>query len=252
MLRTSSGAVLLLALASTLAESQTIRGRLIEDGSDSPVTAAQVSLVDEHGNVVGSTRPDSLGHFTLATYQPGRYRLHAVAAGFKEATSPAVSLAVNTQIVVRFVLSREVILIAPLEITARSRPLVAGMSMQGYHERRAKGQGFAITREDIEKRSARTVTDLLRMAPGVRIESRRGTTSISIPGTAPRFKQTCQVKVLVDGTEFRWGSSTIDDIPVYDIEAIEVFRSLADLPPEMAGTDATCGVIAVWTKRGSE
>jgi outer membrane cobalamin receptor len=124
------------------------------------------------------------------------------------------------------------------------------MSMQGFNERRAKGQGFAITREQIEQRHARLVTDLLRMVPGVHIEWRFGGSRITITGSSRAARGNCSARVLLDGIEFRWGSSTIDDIPTFDIEAIEVFRTIAELPPEMAGPESSCGVIAVWTRRG--
>jgi hypothetical protein len=61
----------------------------------------------------------------------------------------------------------------------------------------------------------------------------------------------CPVKVMLDGTEFRWGATTIDDIPVHDVWGVEVFRGLADLPIEFAAPDARCGVIAIWTRRGA-
>jgi hypothetical protein len=60
------------------------------------------------------------------------------------------------------------------------------------------------------------------------------------------------VKVLLDGLVFKWGATTLDDIPVDDIEAIEVFRNLAEIPPEFGGPDALCGVVAVWTRRGGD
>jgi hypothetical protein len=34
-----------------------------------------------------------------------------------------------------------------------------------------------------------------------------------------------------------------------DIEAIEVYRGLAEYPGEFASTDAPCGVVAIWTRR---
>ncbi|MGD8277580.1 MAG: hypothetical protein PVH00_06115 [Gemmatimonadota bacterium] len=75
--------------------------------------------------------------------------------------------------------------------------------------------------------------------------------SIRIPGAGTRFTDYCQVKVILDGLRFRWGSSTIDDSAVDDLEAIEVFGSLAEVPVEFAGPDAHCGGIAVWTRRGA-
>ena len=192
---------------------------------------------------------DTVGEFEFRI-PSGLYAFRAGALGFMTATTPVIELGIQEELRVRVVLSPRAILLAPLEITARSRPLISGMMMQAYHERRAKNQGFAITREQIEERNPRRVTDLLHMVPGVRVIWRFGGSAIEIPGSGRRFQPGCQVKVLVDGTLFRWGGTTIDDIPVDDVEAIEVFRNLAEIPAEMGGPDAACGVVAIWTKRG--
>jgi len=240
------------ALLATAAEAQIIRGRVIQDVTDAPVVAADVMLLSTDHNVLARTPTDSLGWFMLRIANGGRYRLRAESIGHKGATTAEFDVGYGDQLEVRIVLSPTVVLLAPLEITARSRPLLSGMTMQGYNERREKGLGYAITREDIDQRHARAVTDLLRMVPGVRVEWDFGGSTVSIPSAANQIYGGCRVKVYLDGLEFVWGASTIDDIPTYDIEAIEVFKTLADLPPELAGSDARCGVIAVWTRRGKD
>jgi hypothetical protein len=35
-----------------------------------------------------------------------------------------------------------------------------------------------------------------------------------------------------------------------DVEAIEVFRGLSEMPAEYAAPELRCGAVAVWTKRG--
>jgi len=232
------------------ARAQVIRGRIIEDGTHRPIAHADIRLLDDRGRGIASTLADSLGGFEFRTVS-GLYAFQAVAPGFVQATTPVIELGIGELLEIRVVLSPRAILLAPLEITARSRPLISGMTMQGFHERRAKNLGFALTREQIEQRKPRRVSDLLRAVPGVRvIPGGVGSGSIRIPGAGTRFRDNCEVKVLLDGFLFRWGGSTIDDIPVDDLEAIEVFRNLAETPPEYAGPDARCGVVAVWTRRG--
>jgi len=234
------------------AEAQIVLGHVVEDGSDNPVAAASVSLIDNRNNVIGQAIADSTGHFLLKTTESGHYRLRVTALGYQTVLTPGLDVNFAEQYQVRIVLSPDAVLLAPLEVVARSRPLLTGMTLQGYQERREKGLGFAITAEDIEQRHGRAVTDMLRMVPGVRVEWEFGGSRVSIPSAATRLgRRTCEVKVFLDGLEFAWGASTLDDIPTYDIHAIEVFRSLAELPPELSGPDAQCGVIAVWTKRGS-
>ena len=38
-------------------------------------------------------------------------------------------------------------------------------------------------------------------------------------------------------------------IPAMDIEAVEVYRGAASVPPEFSGPDAMCGALVVWTRR---
>jgi hypothetical protein len=62
------------------------------------------------------------------------------------------------------------------------------------------------------------------------------------------------VQIFLDGMLITRGSPggevLIDDIvnPL-DVEAIEVFRGLASVPPEFLTPDARCGVVAIWTRR---
>ncbi len=244
--------LLILALVSLDAlpsSAQVVRGRLLDSMSDGPIPEGRVELLDEDGRTVARTTTDSAGAFVVMAELPGRYVLRGSAYGFRTATTPEVALETNEHINVRFVLSPDAVLLAPLEITAKTRPLISGMTLASYHERREHGLGFAITPEQIARQNPRAVSDLLRQVPGVRVDWAFGGSTIRIPGTGARFGG-CPVKVVLDGLEFRWGSTTVDDIPVHDVYAIEVFRNLAEMPIEMAGSDARCGVVAIWTRRG--
>lgn len=240
------------AIFAASADAQIVLGHVIEDGSGNPVITAAVSMLDTRNNVIRQTVSDSTGHFYLRAAGSGRYKLRVSALGYETVITPSIEVDFSEQYQVRVVLSPDAVLLAPLEVIARSRPLLSGMTLQGYQDRRAKNMGFAITADDIEQRHGRAVTDMLRMVPGVRVEWEFGGSRVSIPSAATRLGgRTCDIKVFLDGLEFAWGASTLDDIPTYDIHAIEVFRSLAEMPPELAGPDAQCGVIAIWTKRGS-
>jgi hypothetical protein len=253
MVRRSASGLVVATLLAASAEAQIVLGHIVEDGSSNPIVTANVELLDRRGNVLTRAVSDSTGHFLLKATEGGHYRLRASALGYQTVTTPGITVEFGDQFQVRVVMSPDAVLLAPLEIRARSRPLLSGMTLQGYQERREKGLGFAITADDIEERHGRSVTDMLRMVPGVRVEFVFGGSHVSIPSAATRFgSRACEVKVFLDGLVFAWGASTLDDIPTYDIYAIEVFRSLAELPPELAGPESECGVIAVWTKRGTD
>jgi hypothetical protein len=240
---------LLLAGLPALAFGQVVRGHLVEDGTDRPIGDGRLELIDESGRVLDRTTSDSLGLFLLATELPGRYRIRATAEAHIHTTTPAILIEAGMHFDVRVVLSPEVALLAPLEVVARSRPLIEGMTLAAFRERRQRGLGFGITQDQFRNQNPRTVSDLIRQLPGIRVNPGHGSSSLQMAGS--RRLGPCPVKVILDGTEFRWGATTIDDIPVHDVWGVEVFRGLADMPIEFAAPDARCGVIAIWTRRGA-
>ena len=246
--------VFICMLAASASGAQVIVGHVAADVTDEPIVAATVELLDRYRNVQSYVVTDTAGRFVIRPPTAGSYHLRVRSLGYQTNTSPAVAIESADELLVRIVLSPEVVLLAPLEIHARSRPLLRAMTMQGYRERREQGLGYAITRETIERRQAKTVTDLLRTVPSVRVVPRDGTGSdVIIPGAGRQvFGGQCRVQIYLDGRKFGNDATTLDLISTWDVEAIEVFRNLSELPAEMADPEARCGVVAVWLRRGQD
>jgi vitamin B12 transporter len=106
-----------------------------------------------------------------------------------------------------------------------------------------------ITRDDIERGTGRTVTELIARVAGVQAASNGGlgkNSSIFVRGTESRH-----VLLLVDGV--RLGSSTagtpnFDTIALETIERIEVLKGPASA---LYGSDAVGGVVQIFTRKGS-
>ena len=106
-----------------------------------------------------------------------------------------------------------------------------------------------ITREDIERGTGRTVSELLARVAGVQMSATGGlgkTSSIFIRGAENRH-----VLLLVDGV--RYGSATagqanFDNIALEGIERIEVLKGPASA---LYGSDAVGGVIQIFTRKGA-
>ncbi|MDP3937577.1 MAG: TonB-dependent receptor [Deltaproteobacteria bacterium] len=107
-----------------------------------------------------------------------------------------------------------------------------------------------ISREDIDRRNAQTVTEMLRDVPGVTIQRSGGS-----PGTFSQVRirgsNDNQVTVLVDGARvndlFRGGGFDFGLMPTDNVERIEVVRGGASA---LYGSDAIGGVINIITRRG--
>jgi hypothetical protein len=229
---------------------QVVRGVLLSDVDRAPIVDARVVLLDADGRVRADAQTDTAGWFLLNADAGGWYRLRSSPPGYRAATTPRVEVERGAILDVRFVLSPEVVLLAPLEVRAKSRPLVAGGALQAYRERVQRNVGFQLTREQIAQQNPKAMTDLLRRVPGLRIErDASGGTRVSMTGVR-RIIRDCPMRIFVDGQEFRHGPGAIDDMVPVDVEGIEVFRTIAELPPEFSGPDSQCGVIAIWTLRG--
>jgi len=105
-----------------------------------------------------------------------------------------------------------------------------------------------ITREEIDRRRATSVQEVLRGVPGLGIATNGGlgkTTGVFLRGT-----NSDHVLVLVDG--IRIGSATLgraafQDIPIDQIERIEVVRGPRS---SLYGSEAIGGVIQIFTRKG--
>ena len=105
-----------------------------------------------------------------------------------------------------------------------------------------------IDRDEIERRQAHSVQDALRGVPGLSFSNNGGlgkATSVFLRGA-----ESDQVLVLVDGVRVgsaTLGTTSIQDIPIDQVERIEVVRGPRS---SLYGADAIGGVIQIFTRKG--
>lgn len=254
--RTILTPLILLACAAAPAASQEyrVRGQVVAEGSLQPLAGAQVILLGAWTGPIREAITDSLGIFEFALPGDGGYRFRASYVGYRQATSPIVWTDSYdfTQVEIR--LDTEAVLLAPIEITARSG-LHRSPVLDNVRQRLGTGFGRFITREEIQKTNATATSDLLRRFPGVQIASggRGGSNGVVY------MNATCPANIFLDGMRITRGDAiaggmiSVDAIAVpQDIEVIEVFNGVATTPAEFHVPDANdCGVVAIWTRRGS-
>lgn len=190
------------------------------------------------------TTSNQSGFYELAGVGAGTIRLFARRIGFAPETSSVVVVAGAT------VTANVVLAAAALELKAT---IVESDAMRGkmgpFNQRRARGVGSFITRADIEKHQAGTISELLRYLPGVGVTQKMAGEPQPVHmqrSVNSTLQGACTVQLYVDGHPYPNGN--VDDFAPGGMEGIEVYKSASEIPAAFRTRDATCGVIALWTR----
>ncbi len=257
------------------AQSRTLRGTV--RSGDRPLASAEVGIVD---GFVRSFTNDS-GQFTLASPLGGRIRIFARAVGFLPAY--AVVPGTDTASLVDFNLIPAAVELPELKVESRfAKParLAHTSKYDEFYRRRRTGAGTFLTRDDIEKATAVRSFELLRGIPGVQV----AWNPPGVPGTSVKFARCAnfppKISLWIDGqkqpfhvggpqgtsgatmpgarksgpnrekVEEIWSSwlELFDAVGPENIEAMEVFRGVSQIPAEYL--DDNCAAVVIWTRDG--
>lgn len=229
----------LLASASTL-RAQAISGTLLDADSRAPLPGGVMTLIGADSAVLAQSPTDSAGAFSFTLPGRGSYRLRAAQPGYHAATSPALSIGASDTLQVEFSLARNIVVLEPLVVRARSRRLTSA-ARRFYERAESSAFGTFITRAEIERTHPLHTTDLFRRIPGV------NTTPV-LGGQAVTIRGSCRPTVYVDGVRVD-GYRSIDDlVQPLDLEGLEVYRAAHEAPVEYTGFRAGCAVVLIWTR----
>jgi hypothetical protein len=120
----------------------------------------------------------------------------------------------------------------------------AGTWLSLFETRRSGSRGTFITRKQIEQLQARTTADVLRTVPGVQIANGRfGSVPVMTRGSGARR---CVPQLYVHTTPYSGG---IDDFTADDIEAMEIYVGISELPADLNTSGRPiCAAIVIWTR----
>jgi hypothetical protein len=264
-------------LLPALAGAQTIlRGVLYDDSTGAPLHGGAVVLVDPGSDApVYHTKADSNGVFRVNITRAGTYQIAAIHEGYQSILSAPVPFAEGDRLTVKIPVSMSGNPIHHIGVTEHVTALRSNASTQQSDvakERRAllarhhsSGMGIVYDHERLLSMQAQTVGDVLQMTPGVGVGDASG-----ITGSAVRMRQNdfqfgmsgnsstgsvCHVGWYLDGQRYDRGAADVGasdglmQMSLNNVEAIEVYRGISEVPGEYAAPDLRCGVIAVWTVR---
>ncbi|MBX3146871.1 MAG: carboxypeptidase regulatory-like domain-containing protein [Gemmatimonadales bacterium] len=230
-----------LAVPMTLDAQAVLIGRVVNDSTKAPIAGAEIILEPNARRL----ESDSLGRFVLDRLPLGAASAIVRKIGYR-------GVRIRTLIFSSDTLDVEVPLepagayeLAPIEVVASGVP----PGMAAYAERRLRGTGSYIDADELRRSEYRGLSDLLRMQRGIRMASNRYGRWI-VTGS----RSNCPMSIWLDGVKIyssadRIGPPDIDDFPIAQLEAIEIYRGGADTPPELDPGKSSCGTIVLWTRR---
>ena len=232
-------AALLPSVAPAQARVTTLVGS-VRDSAGRAIADAELRIDDS----AVLARTGAGGGFHIARAPVGTVRVAARRLGFAPTTLAITLLPGRTDSLVVTLLAVAAELpgvVVEEDATTRSQRL-----LPGFWERRARGFGSFITRDEIVRRNTSEFVDLLRRLPGASITQVNGRPAV-------RFKRNigprdCPPQYFVDGMPLH--AATPDEFSPEDVEAIELYAGPATTPVQFAPRPMsnTCGAIVIWTR----
>lgn len=258
------------------AQGQTLSGRVLDAGTESPIPDVALRLYSVEGEPVEFKRTsDGDGGFVFVEVAPGRYRLEGERLGYRTTASGVLVVHAGDTIALEFRMAVAAIVLEPLTVTASARPWYEHLTppaLWEYYERRdylsRLGRGHFMGPQEIRNLAGMPVALAIGTVPGMR--------AVASESSMGRFhllgRQGCDALLFVNGHQVRLraplsraDTADVDFVPgperldwfvddfvsLNEIEAIEVYRGAAELPGEFHGFsgNANCGAVIIWTKR---
>jgi hypothetical protein len=209
----------------------------VRDSLGGPVPLAQLSVSGVR------SLSDSAGRFAMAGLPSGGATLQVRRLGFAPLDHQLELAGGRTDSVqlVLAMLPRELV-----EITSRASDR-ARARLTDFYRHRENGSGYYFDRREIEQRRVQRISDLLRRLPGVRVATDR-TGRYVVRMTRAVSGRDCPPDFWIDG--IRAPFLNVDDVPVVDVEALELYKGPSGIPPEYLGRLGSpgCGAVVIWTR----
>ncbi len=216
------------------------------------VGANKSPLRNAHARLLGTQLQavtDGNGAFRLPEIMTGKYSLEIRMLGYA-AKVQSIEIVSGETIDVSMELSAAAVELDTVSVTAAPNP-----HLQGFEERRSRGQGRYFTRDQITKMSPRGLSDVLRRVPGFQLQAARNSDGFSVQ-TGRTGTRVCPVLYYLNGSPFPISADmSINTFVDPDaVEAMEVYAGASQIPPQFnsAAFNARCGVVVIWTRMGRD
>lgn len=264
----------LVAVPCHLTAQAELQGHVLTQDGRRPIANAMVALP----RLAIGTVSDSLGKYRLVKIPRGEQLVVTRAVGYRP--DSAVTVFDGDETLINDVMLRVALNELPtVAVHESSTPVVRG-KMAAYEERKAIGIGHFIDRELLAKDENRRLGDILASnVPGVLILRGTGSKSWAASGrsastgkcamcrvsrgeimdptdAASGAPLACYLDVYLDGTAVYSSSArgtalfNLNSFQPNEIEAIEVYTGVSQIPAQYNKTSGGCGVMLIWTRDG--
>ena len=211
---------------------------IVRDSAGSPIEDATVAIPG------ATTRTDGRGAFRLWTQDVDTVTISVRRLGYTAMS--ALLAARNRQwdtVLVELDRTSQTLAAVTVKESAARR----AVGLRDFEERRARGLGVFVTREQIASRNTMRPSDVVRTARGVKlVRLRNGVYGVRFVLYANK-SPSCAPDIWLDGQRAR--GLELDDLTANDIEAMELYESWSTLPFEFSqGPTVPCGTIVIWTR----
>jgi hypothetical protein len=249
---------LFLGLLPDPADSQSIRGRVLDRSTREAVGGAAIRLLAPDSQQVASTLADDAGFFTLPAPAAGEFLVAAERIGYAPTTTGPVRLRAGGFASVSISLQPQAIPLDSLGVAVD--PQDQWLRNSGFYARRQEGMGKFIDHLEIRKRNAGgRMADVLQGIPGVRVISENGATDVQVRSATTNVLRgrpsICLPIIYLDGliaTDAMTpgpGRFNLEQIGIHDVAGIEIYGE-AGAPLQFARGGGACGVVLFWTRSG--
>jgi len=232
-----------LAFSASIAHAQRGSAGLVGWVRDSSGVAVPRADISVQGNAA-SARTDDTGKFRLTSLDPGAATITIRRVGFEPETFDIVLMASHVDSV-NIEMRQNIQRLDAVKTEAADRRYKA---LQEFYERRAQGHGVFFTREDLVKFNTERLSETMRATPGLRFV-RIGSGKFGLRFEANgNNKRDCPPAYWIDGRRVR--GVELDDFPVSDIQAIELYHGVSTTPIRFTEgiVSQNCGTVAIWTR----
>jgi hypothetical protein len=252
--RAAALAAVLVAFVAAPAGAQEFRGD-VTDEFGTPLEGVRIGLFDLEGEMVADSVSGPDGVFAIRAPADGEYRIHFTRPGFRSVSGGPYELrAKDVALDALVVMHRAPEELPGLDVEVEG--VYPRLVTSGFYERRQKGFGYFLDRDQIERRGQVRMSDLLDPIPNVFSGQRAdiGAGGVVNPAVwVGRGGRRCTPALWIDGLLIRNGGLFADPLRPDDFvwpadaEGIELYVGPAQVPPEFSRS-AGCGVLVVWTR----